>query len=284
MKSISTNFLHRCFVSTGSLLLSAVSVWYSLTLFFYPVFTLLCAALVGIALTEYFDLAKKKGYSSFSKWAITSSTVYLASLSLDLLFSLNVSLWILLGFVIVSFVKSFFLSNSSLSTLAITFFGIGYLTLPLSCILRIDTFFLNQETEDGRMWLLYVLLVTKVTDIAAYFFGKACGKTQLAPTISPKKTIEGSIAGFLVALIVSVFFNLLTVNYGFHMSLFESIFMGLIISILAQLGDLAESQLKRDAGAKDSSDIPGLGGILDMVDSLVFTLPFVYCWLLTTKS
>ena len=164
-----------------------------------------------------------------------------------------------------------------MGNLAITLFGIIYLTLPISCALRINYFFPEQAAQDGRLWLAYVLLVTKMTDIGAYFCGKTLGKNKLAPSISPKKTIEGALGGLGAALITSLIFTLLASTLTiFPMSFLQSIWIGIAMSVLAQLGDLSESLLKRDAGVKDSSHLPGLGGMLDIVDSLIFTLPLMY--------
>jgi phosphatidate cytidylyltransferase len=125
--------------------------------------------------------------------------------------------------------------------------------------------------------------MTFITNASAYFFGKSLGKNKLAPYISPKKTWEGAIGGFCIALIASMGFhvlaNLPNNPIPISLSFWESIFLGGILSFLAQLGDLAESLLKRDVGVKDSSHIPGVGGILDIVDSLVFTSPALYLYL-----
>jgi phosphatidate cytidylyltransferase len=151
------------------------------------------------------------------------------------------------------------------------------LTLPISCALRINYFFPTHALEDGRLWLAYVLLVTKMTDIGAYFCGKIFGKNKLAPSISPKKTVEGALGGLGAALLTSLIFAFFASHFApFHMTFLQSIWIGITMSILAQLGDLSESLLKRDAGVKDSSHLPGLGGMLDIVDSLVFTLPLMY--------
>jgi phosphatidate cytidylyltransferase len=137
--------------------------------------------------------------------------------------------------------------------------------------------------QDGRWWLIYVLAVTKMTDIGAYFCGKLFGKTKLAAYISPKKTIEGSLGGLIIGIVTSYVFS-----EGMHgwltplpmiLTVSQSIWLGGITSFLAQFGDLSESLLKRDMGVKDSNQLPGVGGMLDMMDSLVFTAPFIYIYL-----
>lgn len=278
VRSISSNFKYRFLIGSLAILVISVFIYFSLSYFF--LFTLFCSGIVGLALSEYYNLAKKKGFSPFEKWSIAASIFYFIALAIDIQFSSTFSLWVLLGFAIASFALSFSSSHSAIVNLAITFFGIGYLTLPLSCILRIDTLF-THGPQDGRIWLFYVLLISKMTDIGAYVSGKMWGKTKLAPTISPKKTLVGAFGGLFTAIGISFLFaQIVPIYHPFNMSFLESLFIGLMIGCLAQFGDLAESLLKRDGGTKDSSDIPGFGGVLDTVDSLIFTLPCVYFWLL----
>ncbi|MBP9841489.1 MAG: phosphatidate cytidylyltransferase [Simkaniaceae bacterium] len=146
------------------------------------------------------------------------------------------------------------------------FFGLVYLGVPLTMVLSL----LFVE----RGWVVYLLLVTKSVDICAYFGGRFIGKHKLAPELSPGKTIEGGVIGFLGAVLLSLLFGL------FHfLSLKESLLMGASLGCVAQIGDLAESLLKRSFGVKDSNRLPGFGGILDMLDSLLFTIPVVYLYL-----
>jgi phosphatidate cytidylyltransferase len=137
--------------------------------------------------------------------------------------------------------------------------------------------------DDGRNWVFLALLATFGSDTAAYFAGRALGKHKLAPSISPGKTWEGTIAGFLGAIVISLLFTLpwplqLPIGYG------TAIILGLAISVFGQLGDLVESLLKRNTGVKDSGRLlPGHGGALDRIDSVVFAGVVVYyyvVWLL----
>jgi phosphatidate cytidylyltransferase len=128
--------------------------------------------------------------------------------------------------------------------------------------------------EDGQWWVLMTILVGMGSDTGGYFTGRYLGRHPLAPRVSPKKTVEGAAGGLVggliaVALIRSVFFQ--------GPTWVEVIFLGLAMSTLSQLGDLTESMFKRAFGAKDSGwIIPGHGGILDRVDSLVFPAIFSY--------
>ena len=132
--------------------------------------------------------------------------------------------------------------------------------------------------EAGRDWVLLALLATFGSDTAAYFIGKAFGKHHLAPRISPAKTWEGAIAGLFGAVIICLLFTLptplqLPISYG------EAILLGVLVSIFGQIGDLVESMLKRNAGVKESGSlIPGHGGLLDRMDSVVFVGVVVYLY------
>jgi phosphatidate cytidylyltransferase len=120
-----------------------------------------------------------------------------------------------------------------------------------------------------------------LSDSAAYFIGKSIGKRKLYPRISPKKTWEGAIACFIAAVIS---FPLLIKLFLNDFPIIHTIIIGAIIGIFGQIGDLAESQLKRDAGIKDSSNIiPGHGGFLDRFDSILFIGPIIYLYLVLLR-
>lgn len=126
--------------------------------------------------------------------------------------------------------------------------------------------------SEGLSFLMFVFLAVALTDIGAYYFGVRFGKHKLAEVISPKKTIEGAIGGAACAILVSI----LGIFY-IDISLCQAIIGGVLITLSAQLGDLSESLIKRDAGVKDSSDIlPGHGGMLDRFDGYIFAIPVAY--------
>lgn len=126
--------------------------------------------------------------------------------------------------------------------------------------------------SEGLWLLMFVFIAVALTDIGAYYFGVKFGKHKLAEVISPKKTVEGAIGGGLCAIVASA----LAVFYT-DLSLCQAIIGGLIVTLSAQLGDLSESLIKRDAGVKDSSNIlPGHGGMLDRFDGYIFAIPVAY--------
>ena len=132
--------------------------------------------------------------------------------------------------------------------------------------------------NDGGLLIISIFITLWVTDSAAYFLGTAFGKHKLFPRVSPNKSWEGALAGFIFAIISMVVLN--TVLLAF-ISLTDALVIGVIIGLFGQIGDLIESLLKRDAGVKDSSNIiPGHGGVLDRFDSLIFSSPLIFLYIL----
>lgn len=140
-------------------------------------------------------------------------------------------------------------------------------------------FVLLRDLDDGRDWVIIALFSTFASDTSAYFTGRAFGKHKMAPAISPGKTWEGAIGGLLGAAIATVVLAIITGIDDFGYA--KIIPLGFLISIFAQLGDLTESALKRNASAKDAGSlIPGHGGVLDRLDSLIFTVVLVYYYVI----
>ena len=130
------------------------------------------------------------------------------------------------------------------------------------------------EDGGGRIWLLYGLIIVSATDTGAYVLGRLFGQRPLAPAISPSKTIEGSIGGWVSGVCVSL---LMPKVFSLGTGIWMALCVGAAVSAIGQIGDLAESKLKRLAGVKDSGRIiPGQGGILDRIDSVVLVLPVLY--------
>lgn len=234
-----------------------------------PLFTLMTAALLSVALWEFYHIAKKKGYEPLSSLGIVASIAYLYALYMALDNpSFFLYPWIILFCALIGgFVRLFFKGDRPLSNLALTFFGLAYLTVPLGLIIPI-----NFEFSQGA--LVYLIVITKLTDTGAYFVGKKLGSIQLAPYISPNKTWEGAIGGFLMGVVAS-----LLLGPWIGLTLLTSLVLGMMLALTSIFGDLTESLLKRDLGVKDSNHLPGLGGFLDVVDSLVFTTPLMYFYL-----
>ncbi len=128
--------------------------------------------------------------------------------------------------------------------------------------------------DDGWRWVLFTVFSAMGSDSGGYFAGRAFGRHRLAPTVSPSKTVEGGIGAIAGAVVIAVLAKLVILPV---LGLREAMGLGAVVSVLAQLGDLCESALKRAFGAKDSGwIIPGHGGILDRLDSLLFPIVFAY--------
>ncbi|WP_313884958.1 phosphatidate cytidylyltransferase [Desulfofundulus sp. TPOSR] len=133
--------------------------------------------------------------------------------------------------------------------------------------------YLLRLLPDGWIWLTFTLVGTWSSDTVAYFAGKRWGRRQLAPALSPGKTVEGAVGGLVGSLLAAVAFMLI---YPF-LPRGPLLLLGLLLGLAAMVGDLVESAFKRQAGVKDAGDIiPGHGGILDRFDSMLFTAPLVY--------
>jgi phosphatidate cytidylyltransferase len=131
----------------------------------------------------------------------------------------------------------------------------------------------------GTLLLLLPMVLTWLNDIGAFVFGKALGKRKLMPSVSPGKTVAGAVGGLAACLVGTWAYVtfLLGPRAALGLSLGGIVFFGTVMSVAAQVGDLVESMLKREAGVKDSSAlIPGHGGVLDRIDSLLFTIPIGY--------
>lgn len=272
----------RILISTFSIIIVLFSIYFAKLPPFRPLYLFLIGAIICAALNEYYTITQRKGFNPLVK------TAFIATFALvfSFYFSLHNSCCSFLPFVILwlTFIAIFlyYFANGKepLTNTAITYFGLIYLTVPLSCIVLITYFFPDHASQDGRWWLIYLLLISKITDTAAFFAGSTWGKHKMAPFISPKKSWEGAVAGLVGAVLTSLLFfgacQLFWTTPPMEITFFQSIWIAVVISVLAQMGDLAESLLKRDGGVKDSSHLPGLGGMLDIVDSLVLSTPFVY--------
>ena len=154
---------------------------------------------------------------------------------------------------------------------AATVLGVAYIALPLACLTAV-------RMEWGTAGLLTLLVVTKCGSTGAYFAGKTLGRHKLAARISPNKTVEGAVGAFVACMLVSV--ALSRSAWGIDMGLTAAVGLGAALAVAGMFGDLAESLLKRQAGAKDSGRLlADMGGVLDEVDDLLFAAPVGYLFL-----
>lgn len=230
-----------------------------------------------IAAKEYADILKNKGFLPFFKviLAVSVSMILVSACGYDNLFPL-----VLLIGTIGSFLAVLFRGRQPyIANVATTILGFLIAWMPCHvCLIRQmgpEVSLFNITFKQGLYFLILIFFVILFTDIAAYFFGIRFGKHKLSPVISPKKTIEGAAAGGICAVISGLIIGKLI-----GISLYHSFVLSLLITVFAQLGDLSESLIKRDAGVKDSGNsLPGHGGFLDRADSYLFSVPVAYYYI-----
>ena len=166
-------------------------------------------------------------------------------------------------------------NQNSLNTVVYTFFAFVYIPWLLGYTITL------RYTPDGILGFWYLMLpvlAAIASDIGAFGFGSRFGKHPLAPRLSPKKTLEGAFGGLgLAILVVGLTTWILEHILNLHVDIYDAILFSILVASAAQLGDLFESLIKRWAGVKDSGDVmPGHGGILDRIDSVLFAVPVTY--------
>lgn len=229
-----------------------------------------CAFIIG-GLYEFFTMLEKKGIILFKYFGIGMGAI----IPLSILFKFELTRSWELFFIILALLALILMQfrrkehEGVIVGISATVFGILYVAWFLSFLIKI------RYLSDGAGLLIMLLLITKLGDIGAYLVGTRFGKTPLIPRISPKKSVEGAVGG-LVFSILGALASKIFVSYTYvHL-----VFLGAFLGILGQLGDLSESLMKRDCQIKDSSQLlPGLGGILDLLDSLIFTAPVFYFYM-----
>ena len=161
--------------------------------------------------------------------------------------------------------------KTSFKDIAYTFIGIFYVVFFTMFVAIID------GMENGKILIWYAILAAWGTDIVAYFVGKAFGKHKFSK-VSPKKSIEGCIGGTIGAVITMLIYTYFVNTYlGLNYSYLFIGGIGILLSLVGQIGDFAASSIKRFVDIKDFSNlIPGHGGMLDRIDSLIFLAPFAY--------
>jgi len=228
-----------------------------------PVFLLFLALFALAATAEFFQLL---GLSS--RWGLTAAIIIAVPYFLNLYLAILPWDAYLLGYLILSVSGLFVFLNSRISFLQ----GVGVVFGGMFVPILASTLYLVRGLENGMILTLAVFVLTWGTDSGAFFIGKQFGKRKLAPSISPNKSWAGAIGGLASGLIIAVGFGILT---DANIALFA--LWGGLTSAAGQIGDLCESAFKRHAGVKDSGAmLPGHGGFLDRIDSLLFTAAISY--------
>lgn len=253
---------------------------------------LVVAACVALGIVELFALLRLGGFTPRlgPGLAVGLSLCAAAALrpftSLDLTgLALALGVGLTLGYELLPRDRS-----ASLQSWALTFTGAVYIGWLLSAFILLRQ--LDTPLHDGLLaplgipagaaWLFLVLAITWIQDSAAYFVGRALGRHKLAPILSPKKTWEGFAGGMAASILTALAAVALL---GLPIGYLAAALIGAAAGVAGPIGDLGESLIKRQIGVKDSGNlIPGHGGILDRMDSLLFTGPVVYCGVLLSLA
>jgi phosphatidate cytidylyltransferase len=240
-------------------------------------------------LDEFYGLIEKRNLVCFKYWGIFGGTLLLAGTFLNLNGFLGThqgsparvndfeTSFIIL-FVLGLCVRQLMSKSNTAGILAIstTLFGLMYVPWLLNFIQKINFF----PGVEGRYFLFYFVLLTKFSDTGAYAVGSLIGRHKMIPRISPGKTWEGFGGAIFLSTAASLVFVYFFGNHMVGMNWIHAIVLGVLLSSTAVVGDLIESLFKREAGVKDSGNFfPGIGGILDLLDSLLFNAPIMYLYL-----
>jgi phosphatidate cytidylyltransferase len=254
------------------------------------VFLAIMLLLAGLGLAEFYGLVKKRDLVCFSAWGIFGGLLLMVGTFLHCTGELGEHLspahvndfetGFLILFVLGLCVRQFVSRSNTAGILAIstTIFGLMYVPWLLNFIQKIN-FFPGLE-GNGKFYVLYFIVVTKFSDMGAYAVGSLIGRHKMIPRISPGKTWEGFGGAIVVSTGASLMFAHFSAGHLHGMNVLHAIVLGVALSSTAVIGDLIESLFKREAGVKDSGNFfPGIGGILDLLDSLLFNAPIMYLYL-----
>ena len=254
------------------------------------VFLFIMVVLAATGLVEFYVLVEKRGLVCFRWCGLLGGLLLMVGTFLHCTGKLghydspshvnDFEISFLILFVLGLCVRQFVSRSNTAGMLAIstTLFGLMYVPWLLNFIQKIN--FFPGIGDNGKFYVLYFILVTKLSDSGAYAVGSLIGRHKMIPRISPGKTWEG----FAGAIVVSTLASWLFVHFLGHkmpgMNTLHAIVLGVVLSSAAVVGDLIESLFKREAGVKDSGKLfPGIGGILDLLDSLLFNAPIMYLYL-----
>jgi len=244
---------------------------------------LVLMAICGVAMHEVYALMEKGSLPASKKMGMSSGLLFIAATWL--VFKNEGSdpiLWsVLLLILLINFFRIFLYSDARLAVRNVigTMFGLVYVALFWSFFVRL---YMDGGADAPTRTAFYLILAVKWGDAGAYFIGSRFGKHRLAPAISPKKSIEGLLGGIIFSCVVGVLWWALSdATLGpNHFPLYHALILGVVLPIIGTLGDLVESLFKRAVDVKDSGSIAyGMGGMLDMIDSLLFTAPFMYIYI-----
>ena len=252
------------------------------------VFVVLIVFLALTGLVEFYNLARKRGLPCFKVSGVIGGVLLMIGTFLNVTgklgtynsparvndFETSFLILFVLGLCLRQLMSKD--NASGISAIAVTLLGLMYVPWLLNFLQKICYF----PHVEGKYFLLYFILLTKFSDMGAYVVGSLIGRHKMIPRISPGKTWEGFAGAILVSTGASLVFVHFLGSHMAGMNINHAIVLGIILSSTAVIGDLIESLFKRECGAKDSGNVlPGIGGILDLLDSLLFNAPIMYLYL-----
>ena len=269
------DFWKRVVASTFIVALFILSLYFSTDPVGRIAFFLFVALSGVFASYEYMTIVSSKGFIINRYIVILGMAFGLFAFFYEAQYSDSSVLALLLFYLylLATFLFHFQQTESSIAQIAISCFPILYLAIPLGL-----SFYILFNHPEGKWWIAYLILVTKMADVGGYFGGKLFGRNKLTSSISPNKTYEGFFSALLFALVSSSLISIYATSF-ILLPLVYAILLGLILGVIGQFGDLCESLLKRDAKVKDSSSLPGIGGVLDLLDSILLNIPVIYFYL-----
>ena len=254
------------------------------------VFLLIMVFLAGFGLAEFYGLVEKRDLVCFRWCGLFGGMLLMVGTFLNVTGHIGTQgsparvndfeTGFLILFVLGLCLRQFVSRSNTAGILAIstTLFGLMYVPWLLNFIQKIN--FFPGIGDQGKFYVLYFILVTKFSDTGAYAVGSLIGKHKMIPRISPGKTWEGFGGAIVVSTAASLVFTHFLGGKMFGMKPLHAVLLGVVLSTTAVIGDLIESLFKREAGVKDSGKLfPGIGGILDLLDSLLFNAPIMYLYL-----
>jgi len=254
------------------------------------VFAAFMVVLACVGLIEFYGLVEKREMFCFKKWGIAAGVLLMLGTFLHVTghlgihgsparvndFETSFLIVFVLGLCVLQFLSK--ANTAGILAISTTLFGLMYVPWLLNFIQKIN--FFPGIHDNGKFYVLYFILVTKFSDSGAYAVGSLIGKHKMIPRISPAKTWEGFGGAIVVATGASLVFAHCFADKMPGMTPLHAVILGVLLSSTAVIGDLIESLLKREAGVKDSGNFfPGIGGILDLLDSLLFNAPIMYLYL-----
>ena len=247
----------------------------SVALFYDWLFITVMLVLTTAGLYEFFYLIKKKGIPIYSYTGIIIGVLIPISIFFHFEPTKGWELFFIVLVLLMIFLMQFMRKENANAIVGIstTLFGVLYVSWFFSFLIKIRSLL---PAMAGIKLLAFIIIVTKLGDIGALLIGSKWGRHPLFPRVSPKKTIEGSVGSFAFSVAGAILCrSFLPASIPFVLS--DIIFIGAFFGGLGQLGDMSESLIKRDCNVKDSGKaLPGLGGVLDFIDSMLFSAPAFY--------